>query len=286
MRNFLLLLFAAAVLQACGAGGKTDDYLKVITYNIRLSAADDGENCWEHRKHATLKMIATAEPDLIGMQEVMSDQYDYLAENTGEHYGLVGAGRDDGVRSGEMMAVMYKKERFDKLDEGHFWLSETPDEVSHGWDGACNRMVTWLKLRDKRNGREIYLFNTHLDHRGEVARLEGSRLVAERIAAIAGNSAFALTGDFNALPDDPVLAPLKESFPSARDHAHVTDWKNTFNGFRDIPEPEINSKGDLVIDHIYYGGLEPLEFRTLDGDYGAPYISDHYPVEALFVYTH
>ncbi|MCD7970738.1 MAG: endonuclease/exonuclease/phosphatase family protein [Alistipes sp.] len=271
----LLTLLPLAAMMACGGAVNTDDTIKAISYNIRYDNPRDGENSWDNRREATLQMLATEDPDLVGMQEVLYSQFLFLEENAPQ-YGIVGVGRDDGYRGGEMMAVMYKKERFDKTDEGHFWLSETPDEVSLGWDGACNRMVTWLSLHDKATDRDLYFFNTHLDHIGPDARTQGSNLVAEKIIAITGGAPFILTGDFNADPSDPVLDGLNGSFPSARDNAPSTDRRATFNGF--------GKDGGTVIDHIYYRGFEPMVFRTLDGDYGAPYISDHYPVEAVFSY--
>ncbi|MCD8072094.1 MAG: endonuclease/exonuclease/phosphatase family protein [Alistipes sp.] len=278
MRFFIfpvLIILAGFCSYGAGKNAPGDD-LKVVSYNIRYNNDHDGENRWELRREATLSMLGSERPDLVGMQEVFSEQYDFLEERmTG--YGMAGVGRDDGVRGGEMMAVMYRKERFDKLEEGHFWLSETPETVSQGWDGACYRMVTWLRLMDKAAGREIYFFNTHLDHEGPVARREGAALLASKIEAISKGAPFVLTGDFNATPDDPVLGALGTGFASARETAPQTDSRDTFNGFGIYP--------GSVIDHIYYGGLVPSRFRTLDGDYGARYISDHYPVEAVFAYA-
>ncbi|MCC8035090.1 MAG: endonuclease/exonuclease/phosphatase family protein [Rikenellaceae bacterium] len=270
----VLIAIAGICSGCCGKKGPADTF-KVVSCNIRYDNVHDGENRWELRREAMVEMLCTERCDLVGMQEVLAGQYDFLRENM-EGYGFAGVGRDDGLRGGEMMAIAYRKERFDKLEEGHFWLSETPEEVSLGWDGACNRMVSWLRLEDKTAGREIYFFNTHLDHQGTAARTEGASLVASKIKAITRGAPFVLTGDFNAPPDDPVLEGLRASFPSARDRAPETDSRDTFNGF--------GMYQGSVIDHIYYGGLVPTLFRTLDGDYGVRYISDHYPVEAVFVY--
>lgn len=268
----VLLVVVAALCFGCG-GGKTD--ITVLSYNIRYSTAGDGPHSWDARKQSTLDMFRDVKPDLVGMQEVLKDQFDYITGNMPE-YGVIGTGRDDGRDEGEMMAVMYLKKRFELAGSGDFWLSETPDKVSRGWDGACNRMVTWLKLRDRRTGEEVYFFNTHLDHVGEQARAGGAELIVEKIREIAGmDNIMFLTGDFNAGPDDGVLAPIAAAFPSARDNAPETDRGPTFNDWG-------RSNHTQPIDHIYYRKAVPLVFEVIKDGYGSVYISDHYPVKAVF----
>lgn len=271
MKKIIFLLLAAAACLNCGGGKKQ---ITVLSYNIRYATANDGANSWDNRKSSTLKMFNDIKPDLVGMQEVLKNQYDYIAENMSE-YGMAGVGRDDGEYGGEMMAVMYRKKRFELLETGNFWLSQTPEKVSKGWDGACNRMVTWLRLRDKKLGKEVFLFNTHLDHEGQKARAESSKLIVAKIREIAGDNIVFLTGDFNAGPDNGVLAPIAAAYLSARDEAPETDNSPTFNdwGQSSYPEP---------IDHIYYQDAVPLVFEVVKDGYGSEYISDHYPVKAVF----
>ena len=282
MKNmFATLLLAVLVTLGsveCQAAAKADKkaVVSVMSYNIRTGTADDGPNSWEHRKELSLEMIRFVAPDLIGMQEVQPMQADYLTENLTE-YGKVGIGRDDGQRKGEQMAVFYRKERFELLDSGHFWLSATPDEVSRGWDGACNRMCTWVKLHDRTSGRDLFLFDTHLDHKGKQARLEGAKLLAERIQKIAGRNVAFLTGDFNAPATAAVLEPLFEAFSSARDKARMTDHLATYNGWGKA------KPGGSAIDHIFYQRATPLFFKTITREFsGRAYVSDHYPIVATF----
>ena len=131
-------------------------------------------------------------------------------------------------------------------------------------------------LRDKATGREFFYFNTHLDHMGKVAREEGVKLLVERIRTIAGKKPVIVGGDFNTPVDSPIFKPLTKYMKSVREKSAVSDSKGTFNGFGSAPDT-------IVIDHLYFrGGLKCLEFRTLDGNYGAPYISDHYPISMVF----
>ena len=169
----LLLAFAVPALA---------QELSVMSYNIRNSGANDGENSWELRKKASLTLLKEEKPDLLGLQEALPDQYEFFNKHTRRRYGHVGVGRDDGKSEGECMAVYYKKRAFKCLGSGTFWLSETPDQPTLGWDAACKRTVTWVHLRHKKTGKEVYYFNTHLDHRGPVARRESILLICRTIA--------------------------------------------------------------------------------------------------------
>lgn len=268
-----LVLFACSVAVA-----KSPIEIKVISYNIRTMARD-GENNWENRRHATRNMLNRHNPDLFGLQEAMTPHLKYI-DNFFPQYSRVGVGRDDGKMGGEVMAIYYNKERFELLESGTFWLSETPDKVSRGWDAACNRTVTWVKVRDKESRKRFYYFNTHLDHRGRVAQTESIKLVVEKIKEIAGERATViLGGDFNVVPEDEIFEPLGEFMLEARTTAAEADVKGTFNMFGKLKEYS-------VIDHLFFRGRRAKchEYRVLDGDYGAPFISDHYPVEIVLTF--
>lgn len=275
MRKLIVILFAALFL--CDAVvARSPIELKIVSYNIR-TLARDGKNSWQFRRHATMNMLHEEAPDAFGLQEATVTHLQYI-DSVCPEYARVGVGRDDGKMGGEIMAIYYKTERFDLLDSGTFWLSETPSLVSRGWDAACFRTATWVKLRDKKSGRKFYYFNTHLDHKGRVAQTESVKLIVEKIREIAGKRAMVvLTGDFNIEPGDDIFVPLDESMSSARQSASQTDNKGTFNQFGKM-------KRKCILDYIFYRGkkVKCCKFRTMDGDYGAPFISDHYPVEAVF----
>lgn len=190
MKTLLLTLMAAAGVATTAAAPRTvadttpAGEAKIISYNIRLGVADDGANSWEHRREATLRMLEREVPTVFGIQEGYLFQVNYIEQNLPQ-YARVGVGRDDGKEGGEIMAVFYLRDRYDLLDHGDLWLSETPDRVSRGWDGACNRTMTWVHLREKATGKEFYYFNTHLDHKGEAARREGVKLVVRKVLEIA-----------------------------------------------------------------------------------------------------
>ena len=263
---FALTMFIAAGFTSCT---KPKNEIKVMSFNVLVSQNDNVNN-WGQRKVAALNMLNEENPTILGLQEATLPQVNYLAENLPQ-YGWVGIGREDGLNSGEFMAIFYLKDEVELLDSGTFWLSETPDEPSMGWDAACKRTCTWTKLKMKKTGTEFAYLNTHLDHVGKQAQREGLALMVERCAQIVpqGMTAF-VTADFNATTDDPIFEPLKADMLDARETAPETDRRGTFNGFDNLQ--------NVVIDHIFYRGAEAKTFRVLDKFYGAPYISDHYPV--------
>ena len=240
MKKTMLFLLLAFCLSNSVQAGQDAVSIKLISFNMRTSWGRDGDNSWPNRRHATAQMLRQEAPDVMGVQEAMQDQ-------------------------------------FELLDSGTFWISETPDNVSRGWDAACNRTVTWVELRDKSSGKEFFYFNTHLDHQGKIAREEGVKLIVTKIRQIAGKkAAVILGGDLNTSIDNPHLKPLTRLMASARDTAAETDQKGTFNGFGSAPDT-------IILDHLFYRGrMKCRKFVTLDGDYGAPYISDHYPIAMVF----
>lgn len=195
----LLLVMATQVFGLVEAADEARVPLRVMSYNIRYGTAADGENHWDKRRERLIETIKAFHPDLLGTQETLGFQRDYLAQQLPE-YSVLGVGRDNGVDKGEMMALYYRTSRFEKLDGGHFWLSETPDTIgSKSWDSSLPRMATWVKLRDKTqpDAPPIFFCNTHFDHKGPVARLESAKLIRQKLHTLGADCALLVTGDFN-----------------------------------------------------------------------------------------
>ena len=271
---FSIVLFALALCVAVSCSTEqAKEPIKVISYNIRcgVNPGQDGENNWEYRKQASINMINDEKPTIFGLQEALPPHLEYLKEQLPQ-YASYGIARDDGKTEGEYMTIYYLKDEVELLDCGTFWLSETPETPSMGWDAACKRTCTWAKMRMKRSGKEFAYLNTHLDHVGKVAQREGLALMMKRASEIVpdGMPVF-VTADFNCVTSDPIFEPIKAVMKDARETAPQTDRRATFNGWK--------PNATAVIDHIFYRGAEPKAFRVLcDKNYGAPYISDHYPV--------
>lgn len=249
MKISLGFLAAGMALMLIGSGVASaeevpEDVVKVMSFNVRFASANDGENNWVNRKEFLADTVGAYDPDLLGTQETEAGQRDFLVEKM-PGYGQLGVGRDDGKLKGEMMALFYREERFEKLEGGHFWLSETPDEVgSKSWDSSLPRMVTWVKLRDKQqeDAQPILFLNTHFDHRGPTARLESARLVRSKVQEMGEGCSIIVTGDFNAAEgSEPYQAlfgevegeesPLVDTFRTA--HPQRKESEGTFSGFKE-----------------------------------------------------
>ena len=275
MKKIILAVAAlAALLPATCSCSKKAESFKVISYNIRLGVAKDGDNAWDLRKEATPAMLADQDPLIFGVQEAYDFQIAYIVEQCPQ-YASIGVGREDGVEKGEHMSIFYKKDLVELEKWGTYWLSETPDEPSKGWDAACYRTATWALLKIKKSGKQFYYVNTHLDHKGIEARKNGLALIVDRIADMNPEGwPMILTGDLNVTPDDPCLVDLDTKMKSARAFAEKTTDKGSFTGWGRTSE---------VIDYVYYSGFSKCtEFDVIDRSYaGKPYISDHYPVYAI-----
>lgn len=272
--SVLLTFFVAMCSISCS---ETDKELTVsyISYNIRNSRANDGDNAWDIRKPATKEMIEREKPDVFGLQEAYIEQLQYIDSNFPQ-YSRVGVGRDDGKEDGEFMAVYYRNDKFKLMDNGDFWLSETPNKCSMGWDAACKRIVTWAKLKDKDTRKVFYVFNTHLDHIGEVAREQSILLITNKIDEIVkkDKAPVFLSGDFNSNVSSAIFDPLKNIMKDSRTILPESEWIPTYNNY--------GNGNESMIDYIFYRNAEVQDFKTLNGDYGKPYISDHYPIMARF----
>lgn len=280
----ILFIFSTGILFPFSASAQKKDKMpvtiSVMSYNIRMGTANDGTNSWTYRYPASALMIDDQHPDVFGVQEAFDFQLKYLAgcfdgRGGNKSYKYVGVGRDDGKKKGETMAIFYNTRKIKLIKWGTYWLSETPDKPSKGWDAACRRTATWALLKEKKSGKLFYFVNTHLDHVGKEARKNGLALVLDRIAEMNPESyPMVLTGDFNVTYDDPCLVELDRRMQSARKYALCTDSKPSYNGW---------GKKYLQIDYIYSSGFTKcLEFRTIDKPYmERKFISDHYPVSAL-----
>ncbi|MDR0421707.1 MAG: endonuclease/exonuclease/phosphatase family protein [Proteiniphilum sp.] len=255
-------------------GGET--LLGVATFNLRMDTPADGGNAWPHRKELVKGLIQSHDPDIVGTQEGFKHQLEGILEL--EDYACVGAGRDDGKEAGEHSAILYKKDRLVLLDSGDFWFSETPDVPGKGWDATCcNRICSWAKFEDKLSGKSFFVFNSHYDHEGEIARRNSSLLLLEKIGLIAGESPVFATGDFNATPDDEPIQIIRDSGKLC-DSRLVTleapyGTEGTFNAF--LPDSPAKSRIDYiwVTSHITikrYGVLNDMPHGRFP--------SDHFPV--------
>lgn len=260
--------------------------VKVASFNIRYGTASDGENHWVKRREFLIETIQAMNPDLLGTQETLGFQRDYLASKLAA-YDHLGVGRDDGKEAGEMMALYFRRDRFEKLDGGHFWLSETPDVVgSKSWDSSLPRMATWVKLSDREqpDAPKILFMNTHFDHMGKTARLESARLIRRKLIELGKDCRLVLTGDFNADQQSPPYealfaetdnrpSPVIDTFRAV--NPKRTADEGTFSGFK--PSATQGARIDWIGVSSNWK-IESAEINRTERDGRTP--SDHFPVTA------
>ena len=206
MKKYLLLVFVMFIplMGNCKKDDSSKCQVRWCTFNIRLQ--NDGDEKagvgWSVRKDRVADYIRRNHIDIVGMQEVLHPQLEDLLARLPE-YDYVGVGRTDGKTKGEYSPVFFLKEKFEVLEKGNFWLSETPDVPgSKGWDAALERIASYAKLRDKATGKVFMAVNTHFDHVGVTARRESAKLIMRKIQEIVGDRPAVVTGDFNVTEDD------------------------------------------------------------------------------------
>jgi endonuclease/exonuclease/phosphatase family metal-dependent hydrolase len=270
----LFLIHGAA--ETASAQSRKEMPLNIITYNIRYNTPSDKENAWPLRKDKVAGLLKFYEADIFNVQEALPEQVDDLVAFFPD-FDHVGVGRDDGKRAGEHMAIFYKRSRFEKLDDGMFWLSETPDKPGFGWDAACNRTCTWIRLRDKITKKSFLVLDTHLDHVGMKAREEGVKLILSRIPVInKDNLPLIFTGDFNLMKEAAPIQDILKVLADARDKSVTKPYgpEGTSGGFQVRPKSR-------VIDFIFINEkVKVLRFGTLSDSFNTFHPSDHLPVLA------
>ncbi|MFA4866693.1 MAG: endonuclease/exonuclease/phosphatase family protein [Pedobacter sp.] len=267
----VLLLLSLTV----SAQRKPANYINVMSFNIRYNNTNDGVNAWPNRKDNVKALVKFHDADILCVQEALALQVDQLSENT--NYERVGVGRNDGKLGGEFTAIYFDKDRFKKKDGGTFWLSETPDVPSKGWDAAIIRICTWVKLHDKWNKKDFIVFNTHYDHVGVQARIEAAKLIKKKIMEIAPTLPVILTGDLNVTPETEAIATLKTFLTDTKEAAIEPAYgpEGTFNGFK------FNAKLQDRIDYIFINkGFKVQKYASLTDSKDQKYPSDHLPIMA------
>lgn len=250
--------------------------MKIISYNIKCddTIADiKPEFQWEKRKKELAEQIDKFDADIIGMQEVMPHQQDYFMKKLGCKYNAVYQSRDDNATNGEGCPVFYNKSKFNLLRSETFWLSETPQiPASTSWNSRWPRICTYLILEDKKSNKKFAIFNTHLDHKSEDARINGIKLIISKIKEMGLPTI--LTGDFNASRDtEPVEICKKElTYVNINNDNEIT--------FHLWGQPEILLEGKRYIDYIFVKDMKVKSYKVLNDIKDATKISDHYALQS------
>ncbi len=247
----------------------------IMSYNIRYDNAWDVENSWKIRKNKVRQLLIQYAPSIIGIQEGLLSQVQYL-DSCLTDYNYVGVGREDGKEQGEYCAIYFDTTRYSVLNHSTFWLSETPDIISIGWDAALERICTYGLFKDRKTSEEFWVFNTHFDHMGTSAREQSSGMILKMIKKINRQSLpLILMGDFNSIPDSPPINKIKTDLSDALQISleELQGPRGTFNGFNvDMPI-------EKRIDYIFTENFKVLSYIHInDRLNNNRHISDHLPV--------
>lgn len=276
MKRFFVFLISLIGIFSLG-----QDSYSIMSYNIRLGSVDDGENHWDLRKQSLVDLINYYEPDFLGTQEGQSPQLNFIKENS--VYEFVGKPRTND-ENGEFTAIFYKKDKFEILQQNTFWLSETPDEISKGWDADYERIATYVLFKNKSNGNQIWVMNTHFDHVGKEARRNSALMILDKVKELEKKNEIPVfvTGDFNSVPTDEPIQILTKGLKDTRQISESKPYgpDYTFTGFK-FPKSE-----NLLLDYIFINDTSMVKiqkYAVMDDFYGeGKYPSDHLPVLVNF----
>ncbi|TDT40608.1 endonuclease/exonuclease/phosphatase family metal-dependent hydrolase [Maribacter spongiicola] len=252
----------------------------VLTYNIKYDNVSDTVNNWNNRKAPMVALLQYYNSDIIGMQEVLHHQLSYLDKHLTD-YSYIGVGRDDGEKKGEYSPILFNTKKYKLLQGETFWLSETPHEISVGWDAAMERICTYGLFEDLNTGKQFLVFNTHFDHIGRVAREKSAKLIASKINEISENKLpVVLMGDLNLNPTEKPIQYLQSVLADGQSVTQKPFYgpTGTFSGF---DHSRILSSR---IDYIFIENFKVLEYVHIDDRMeNNKHISDHLPVFAKLI---
>lgn len=281
MSNKILLKFFI-IICLIGNGIGYSQTSSLMTFNIRYDNPNDNENWWEYRKQELVQFIEHYHPDIVGIQEGLNHQVEYIQKQTSK-YARIGVGRDDGISKGEFTAIFYDSTKFELIKHETFWLSEQPDTISVGWDASMERICTYGQFRDMKTGHILNIFNAHFDHIGPLSRKMSAKLIIQKMHDFnLGSQAIVLMGDLNCIPDSEPIKLFKDVLDDGLKISKkvILDSEGTFNGFKQL------ETASARIDYIFTKNLEVNNYRHInDKRANGLCISDHQAVlsEVLFI---
>ncbi len=284
--SVLALLPAFVPVSAQAPARPAAEPIDVMTFNIRLGTANDGDDHWTRRREMLFELLRAQNADLVGLQEAFRFQIEeILAAVPG--YGVVGVGRDDGRAGGETSAILFRTSRFHVAESGTFWFSDTPDTPgTRTWGNRYNRVSSWARFIDQ-DGRAFWHYNLHLDHESQPSREKSVELLLTRIGARSvASEPVIVTGDFNVGEDNPALHHLVgvPGAPIGAPRAFVDTFR--------VLHPDVTEVGTFTafkfgettgakIDYVLVQpGTQVLAADILRTSRDGRYPSDHFPVTA------
>ncbi|PLX03202.1 MAG: endonuclease/exonuclease/phosphatase [Marinilabiliales bacterium] len=267
--KFVIILIASAIVLTLS--GQTS----IMTFNIRYNNTYDGENSWENRKVELTQMLISYHPDILGIQEGLFEQNEYISQQL-NNYKYVGVAREDGKQKGEYTPIFYNTKTYELLETKTYWLSQTPDKVSVGWNASMERITTYGVFKNKITNDTLYVFNCHYDHIGKKARKKSSKLIIKLIKEKGIlNKHLIVMGDLNSMPEDAAIRILKNKLTDSFEVSNYPkeESKQTYNDF------DNQYFSNKRIDYIFTRNLDVISHKIIyDRRNNGLFISDHFPV--------
>lgn len=256
-----------------GVPEKAADALRIISFNLRYN--DDKAESVKDRSKISTAIIRQYSPDSFGVQEATGKWMDILEKSLGDKYAYVATPRDDKGYNSECNAVFYLKDKYNLIDSGTIWLSETPEkEFTKSFDSCCHRIATWAVLQNKSDGKTYTHINTHLDHVSEKARIEQTKILLDKISQLNKTSKVVCTGDFNAENSSEIYQKMTAATDDSRMVAINSDSGITFHNYGQCDE-----NSDAAIDFIFVPkGTKVYTHKIIRNTFKGMHPSDHYPI--------
>ena len=271
MKKTLILVLSGLffVFNSCS---NSSEKINIMTYNIRLDTETDGINMWDNRKEGIVSLIKEESVDILGIQEGLPSQIEYLSKQL-DDYSMIGEGRDGG-NNGEYSAIYYRNKKMDLIETETFWLSETPEIPSIGWDAAINRITTLGLFKIVDSNMELLVYNTHFDHIGKIARKKSVGVILNHIKENDfQNRPLIVMGDFNLSPEDLPIELLSKELNDSFKLLPLENPVGTFNGF------DLDSKLLDRIDYIFTKNIKITNYKHLNKKLSSGlWPSDHLPI--------
>ena len=265
--------------QIADFGEKPESAIRIMSFNVRCTGL--GIIKRSTRNNEVIETIEKGMPDSFGVQEATPTWMRYLKNQLKDSYDYVGGGRANGRNRGEYSAIFYLKDKYDVYDSGTFWLSETPEEPSVGWDASMKRICTWAILENKDTGAMYLHMNAHFDHKGTEAQKNSVDMILEMaenykylpVVFTADMNINEGTEAYNTMASSNVLWDTKYVAPDTMDYLTFHDTKPAENE-------------DRILDYVMINGLFGVTtYRVVPAGIDGKFVSDHYPVYADLIFN-
>lgn len=253
---------------------KADDALRIMSFNIRYGNLENLSR--KAREPYVAETVRKGHPDSFGVQEATPTWMKYLAKELGDEYAYVGVGRTDGKNKGEYSAIFYLKDKYEVVESDTFWLSETPEKPSTGWDASMHRICTWAILKNKETGVQYVHLNAHFDHIGDEARKNSVDMILEK-AKVYKDLPVVYTADMNIVEGTEIYERMVAD-GTLRDAKYTAEDTMDYLTFHDLNPSENEGR---ILDYVMVNDkFEAKVYKVVTAGVDGRFVSDHYPVYA------